>query len=229
MPDRDAGTIWLSPKMAKYIRGPEVPYFDSFGEAIEPESPTQAFRRLLDELPPTDADIIELTLAGKEQWEIGVILGYTQAAISFRLQKAVRRLKFLAGRPKYTREELAQKLSRVVKNSDKNRVLSPNRHPAFLAMHAYPANYSLEIMLCYWTTGSLSHTARELGLHDRTVRGRIEAMISQIESSEDPEMQRIAATYRQLQVGHGWMFRGNAPYRRREAIEARRAAELLDG
>lgn len=51
----------------------------------------------LQEVSPLEADIVDLTLRGIRQCEIGRILGLTQMAVSYRLRRALERLAWIRG------------------------------------------------------------------------------------------------------------------------------------
>ena len=85
------------------------------------------------------------------------------------------------------------------------------------------------MLVCYWYNGSFSHTAAELKICQPSVLIASKEAINKLALSDDLEVRRIADTYRQIQAAKGWMFKSDQPFRRKAAIEARRAEEMLRG
>jgi predicted XRE-type DNA-binding protein len=69
---------------------------------------------LLDRIPDREADLIYLYfIEKKRQADIATIFGVTQAAISYRLDRGIQRLKFLLSIPQMTEEELRNDLPEI--------------------------------------------------------------------------------------------------------------------
>jgi DNA-directed RNA polymerase specialized sigma24 family protein len=76
---------------------------------------------LLDKIPPREADLITLYyVCKKRQADIAEIFGVTQAAVSYRLDRGIQRLKFLLSIPTVTEEDLRRDLSEVFDQIDVN-------------------------------------------------------------------------------------------------------------
>lgn len=89
----------LTEEAINYLKGQD------FHERIEP---------LLDRIPEKEADIIQLYfLNEKRQADIAEIFGVTQAAISYRLARGIRRLKFLLDIISVSEEDLRRDLPKV--------------------------------------------------------------------------------------------------------------------
>jgi DNA-directed RNA polymerase specialized sigma24 family protein len=108
---------------------------------------------LLDDIPPFEADLIELYYGlRKKQCDIAEIFGpLTQAAVSYRLERAIERLKFIR-HMKQTWDGTAQ---------DMRRDLSP----------AFP-EIDVEILVGMWETTCQSEVAKRLHLTQGRVRHR---------------------------------------------------------
>jgi len=69
---------------------------------------------ILDRLPERESDLLDMYFFKKKrQAEIAGIFGVTQAAISYRLDRGIKRLKFLLSIPQVTEEELREGLPSV--------------------------------------------------------------------------------------------------------------------
>lgn len=104
----------------------------------------------LDKIPPIEADILTMMFQlGKHERDIGAIFGLTQAAISYRLGKAVKRIQFLREIPKISRGELREVLAEALQaGTSKGQVTNCGwRLEKYLAE-------DLEILMCYLETTS---------------------------------------------------------------------------
>jgi hypothetical protein len=223
---------FITPLDPALLRAKGIPYVDDLEtDKLEPESPTQSFESLLSQLPDTDADMLRMALGGLRQFQMVEILGLSQAGTSFHFQKALRRLKFVASRPQYTREELTEKLTKALGEANRIVISKPRRSrnkPRKTDRNSQPPRVSVAAMLVlYWYNGSFSHTAEELKICQPSVLIASKKAINKLTLSDDPEVQRIADTYRQIQEAKGWMFKSDQPLRRKAAIEDRRVEEML--
>lgn len=105
-----------------------------------------ALEPFFDRLPPFEGDLVSMTLLGKRQVDIASILGITQAGISYRLSRAVERLRFFAELPDLTTDEIRE-------------VLEPLMHP-----------FRVEVMIGMWTTSCQTEVADNLGFSQGRVR-----------------------------------------------------------
>lgn len=72
-------------------------------------------RMVLDRLPDRESDLIRLYFfLNKKQTDIAEIFGVTQAAVSYRLKRAINRIRFLIELPDVTKEELYHDLVPVM-------------------------------------------------------------------------------------------------------------------
>jgi hypothetical protein len=160
-------------EMANRFASPE-PLFDEPLEEEEKEKiesilsslhfETQV-RPLLDRIPDREADLIELYyIRKKRQADIAEIFGVTQAAISYRLDRGLQRIKFLLSMPQVTEED--------IRNTLPNVPLKP---------------IDVEILVGMWKTTCQTKVAAQLGLTQGLVRHRFfEALkVLKHKSSED--------------------------------------------
>ncbi len=105
---------------------------------------------LLDRIPEREADLIYLYfIQRKRQADIAAIFDVTQAAISYRLDRGIQRIKFLLSIPQVTEEELRQDLPLV-----------------------FSARIDVDILVGMWETTCQSEVANKLGLTQGRVRHR---------------------------------------------------------
>lgn len=111
-----------------------------YGEQILP---------LLDRIPEKEADFINLYyIQKKKQSDIAAIFNITQAAVSYRLDRGIQRIKFILDMPPFTEEQLREDLSKVFKPMD------------------------VDILMGMWKTTCQSEVALRLGLTQGRVRHR---------------------------------------------------------
>lgn len=114
---------------------------DDYKSRIEP---------LLDRIPEREADLIYLYfIQRKRQADIATIFGVTQAAISYRLDRGIQRIKFLLSIPSVTEDELRLDLP-----------------------DAFPQAIDVDILVGMWETTCQSEVASTLGLTQGRVRHR---------------------------------------------------------
>lgn len=117
--------------------------------------------RYLDRLPPYEADLIEMSLAGKRQVDIADVMGVTQAGISYRLRRACERIRFFSQLPDLTPEEIREALT-----------------PIMRPLH-------VEIMLAMWATSCQSESAGIVGVTQGRVRHAFITCVAQLEDLAD--------------------------------------------
>jgi len=112
---------------------------------------------LLDRIPKREADLIYLYyIQKKRQADIAEIFDVTQAAISYRLDRGLQRIKFLLSIPQVTETELRRDLPLIQDGHLK---------PAFKAI-------DVDILVGMWSTTCQSEVAMRLGLTQGRVRHR---------------------------------------------------------
>jgi len=122
-------------------------------------------RPLLDKIPNREADIVYLYyITKKKQADIAEIFGVTQAAISYRLDRGIQRIRFLLSIPQVTEEDMRGALPNVpFKQID------------------------VDILVGMWQTTCQSEVATRLGLTQGRVRHRFFGAVRILEkrASED--------------------------------------------
>jgi DNA-directed RNA polymerase specialized sigma24 family protein len=117
---------------------------------------------LLDRIPKREADLIYLYfIQKKRQADIAVIFKVTQAAISYRLDRGLKRIKFLLSIPQVTEDDIRRDLPAVFKEIDVN------------------------ILVGMWQTTCQSQVAENLGLTQGRVRHRFFKAVRVLKEAAD--------------------------------------------
>lgn len=138
---------------------------------------------LLDRIPEKEADLIYLYfIQRKRQLDIATIFGITQAAVSYRLERGIQRIRFLLSIPQTTEEELRADLPDVFpatsacpKCSGKDGKPSTYRTAAERCLVCNGDGTILidvAILVGMWRTTCQSDVANTLGLTQGRVRHR---------------------------------------------------------
>jgi hypothetical protein len=156
----------------------------AYQEPIEEESDDFKFdffanlervHELLPKIPEREADLIELYFeTGLKQAAIAQIFGVTQAAVSYRLERGIHRLKFLISLPQVTEEEMRADLPYVpFKKVD------------------------VDILVGMWVTTCQSEVATRLNLTQGNVRHRFFEAVKLLEKrgSEEPKFTPYAQIF----------------------------------
>lgn len=116
---------------------------------------------LLEHIPEREADLIHLYfIQRKRQADIAIIFGVTQAAISYRLDRGIQRIKFLLSIPQVTEEELRRDLPDV-----------------------FPQQIDVDILVGMWSTTCQSEVANQLHLTQGRVRHRFFKAVKTLEKA----------------------------------------------
>ena len=117
-------------ELANRFASPDALLDDEVPEELSDESMTALFSSddyetrvapLLDRIPEREADLIYLYyVCKKRQADIAEIFDVTQAAISYRLDRGIQRIKFLLAIPTVTEDELREDLDDVFEPIDVN-------------------------------------------------------------------------------------------------------------
>jgi Sigma-70, region 4 len=117
-------------ELANRFAAPDALLDDIDGVVVEESDELSGFspedfdirvRPLLDLIPEREADLIELYYVGKKrQADIAEIFKVTQAAISYRLDRGIQRIKFLLSIPTVTEAEIRDDLSTLFEDIDIN-------------------------------------------------------------------------------------------------------------
>jgi DNA-directed RNA polymerase specialized sigma24 family protein len=119
---------------------------------------------LLNRIPQREADLIYLYyIQKKRQADIAEIFGVTQAAISYRLDRGLQRIKFLLSIPQASEDELREDLAELFEPIDVN------------------------ILVGMWQTTCQSEVANRLGLTQGRVRHRFFKSIETLKKREEED------------------------------------------
>jgi DNA-directed RNA polymerase specialized sigma24 family protein len=122
---------------------------DDEAEQLDPSYEAQIVP-LLPRIPVREADLLELYfIQKKRQADIAIIFGVTQAAISYRLERGIQRIKFLLSIPRLTEQEIREALPLAFDNP-----------------------IDINILVGMWQTTCQSEVATKLGLTQGRVRHR---------------------------------------------------------
>lgn len=147
---------------------------------------------LLDRIPDREADLIELYfLQHKRQADIADIFGVTQAAVSYRLDRGIQRLRYLLSIPQVTEEELRDDLCRAFPNQVECPKCSQVEGTCPLCNSTGLIHVDVEILVGMWMTTCQSEVALILNLTQGRVRHRFFKAVSTLaelaEKNEDLE------------------------------------------
>lgn len=172
-------------ELANRFSGEENPFEDfqldeltvdayEFEEDLLPEGHEARVESLLDRIPEREADLIYLYyILKKRQADIAAIFEVTQAAISYRLDRGLQRIKFLLSIPEVTEEQLREDLPKVL-----------------------PQKIDVDILVGMWQTTCQSEVATKLGLTQGRVRHRFFKAVKVIEIAAEKDT--IFDPYRQI-------------------------------
>lgn len=117
---------------------------------------------LLDRIPSREADLIYLYFVEKKrQADIAVIFGVTQAAVSYRLDRGLKRIKFLLSIPPVQEEDIRRDLPEIFKPID------------------------VDILVGMWKTTCQSEVASQLKLTQGRVRHRFFKAVRVLKEAAD--------------------------------------------
>lgn len=131
------------------------------------EDPEDVLMPLLERLPEREADLIYLYYVRKKrQADIAEIFNVTQAAISYRLDRGLQRIKFLLSIPQITEDEIRKDLG----------VLCTRGKQTFKTI-------DVDILVGMWETTCQSEVASKLGLTQGRVRHRFFKAVKVLEEA----------------------------------------------
>lgn len=147
---------------------------DDMASFLSSESYEDRIAPLLDRIPQREADLIYLYfIQKKRQADIAVIFNVTQAAISYRLDRGLKRIKFLLSIPQVNEEDMRRDLPALFKEID------------------------VDILVGMWSTTCQSEVATRLGLTQGRVRHRffkaVDALVAK--AAEDPVFEPYAKIF----------------------------------
>jgi DNA-directed RNA polymerase specialized sigma24 family protein len=144
-------------------------YHTTMEEDNVSQYPVDRVLEKINRLPAREADMLMLYFfQKKDQADIGVIFKLTQGAISYRLKRAIQRLKFLLAMPDLDKAQMIEDLSPFM-----------------------PEAIYLEVMVGMWETTSQSAVARRLSTSQGRVRYRFMKGLKNLRENlaDNPHMQ----------------------------------------
>lgn len=160
------------------------------GEKIKLKGSMEQVKDLLSKIPEREVDLIYMYfILNKGQKQMARILNITQGAVSLRLRKAIKRLKFLVDLPKIDLEAMRNDLFTLLNNGN-TRIWCIQCKKEFDILHdTCPIckssdiiqNIEIVIMLRMFETSCQSVVAREVGLSQCGVRHRFLRNLKKIE------------------------------------------------
>lgn len=138
---------------------------------------------LLDRIPEREADLIFLYfIEKKRQADIATIFGVTQAAISYRLDRGIQRLKFLLKIPQVTEEDMRGDLPEIFPTkSGCPRCETLPGGGCLICAGSKSILIDVEILVGMWATTCQSEVASKLGLTQGRVRHRFFKAVKTLE------------------------------------------------
>ncbi len=134
---------------------------------------------LLDRIPERESDLIYLYfIQGKRQADIAEIFGVTQAAVSYRLDRGIKRIQFLLSIPQVSEEELRRDLPNVFPAASPCpkcfgvEAEQPCEDISCVCKGSGSILIDVEILIGMWATTCQSEVATMLGLTQGRVRHR---------------------------------------------------------
>jgi len=157
---------------------------ENFEDRIEP---------LLERIPEREADLILMYFVHeKRQADIASIFGVTQAAISYRLDRGIKRIKFLLSIPQVSKEELRRDLPLVFTNLSpcprcQGKDAKPQPDGCSLCCNEGAVNIDVDILIGMWETTCQSEVATQLELTQGRVRHRFFKAVKVLEGAAEKE------------------------------------------
>jgi len=144
---------------------------------------------LLDRIPSKEADLIYLYfIQRKRQLDIATIFGITQAAVSYRLERGIKRIQFLLSIPQITEEELWADLPEVLPASSPcpkcvNKASEPARTSSACPVCNGTGTLLIDVAILagMWRSTCQSDVANTLGLTQGRVRHRFFKAVETLE------------------------------------------------
>lgn len=133
---------------------------------VNAEGIEERIESLLERIPEREADLILMYFVqGKRQADIALIFGVTQAAISYRLDRGIKRIKFLLSIPDIMKEDLQRDL------------------PTVFPPQKDGSNIDVDILVGMWETTCQSEVATRLKLTQGRVRHRFFKAVKVLEEA----------------------------------------------
>lgn len=164
-------TVDPSEMEARFATEDGLSYVDSiFEEPTEDDlEKIQMVRHILPQLPPREADFVELYYFKKlRQTDIAEIFGVSQPTVCYRLARAAARIRFLLDLPQVDAAVLEADLSGLLREI-----------------------LDVQIMLLMWETTCQSEVAKRLGVSQGLVRHRFLRAVKRLETAQHDNYVRL--------------------------------------
>lgn len=157
----------------------------------KPQLTEHELELVLDKLPPIEADMVWLWFHGKGQTDIATIFGMTQAAVSYRIMRATKRLQyFIQVQSLFTPEDIERDLRGEIRDLD------------------------VEILKVSWMCTSQTVTAKTLGMSQGRVRHRlfkcVRFTLPKI-AAEDPKLEVYLRGFTSMLGHRSWNITREVP------------------
>jgi len=175
------------PQLRQLIEGPDPEPSELAGDR---EGQLEELLNLMELLPAKEYEMVRMFyFEQKLQDHIAYIHGCTQAAVSYRIGRAIERLKFLAALPKLPDDEIEA-------------LLTPHFGEADLA-----------VLMTYRHTASQSKSADQLGISQGRVRHRLIKSVARLEeiAKADPTFKEVAKLFCMLRDHPNVLFEVQLP------------------
>lgn len=148
---------------------------DALAELMTGDSYEAVLEPLLENIPPKEADFIYLYfIKDKRQSDIAQIFEITQAAVSYRLARGIKRLKFLHAHSilKFSEEEMRSTLKEIFPTKFECYKCSSEEGTCKICKGTKVIDIDVEILVGMWLTTCQSVVAARLGFIQGRVRHR---------------------------------------------------------
>lgn len=163
--------------------------------ALESQECKVQLQPLLERIPEREADIIQLYfLMDKRQADIALIFGMTQAAVSYRLARGIKRIKFLLDIPDVSREQMQKDLSEIftTKAGGKESDWGPRTIDGI--------HIDVQILIHMWETTCQSVVAQQLNLTQGRVRHRFFKAVTRLKeiAAQNPKYEPYSQIFSKI-------------------------------
>ncbi len=171
----DGFIVYLTPEELEHMSEEKLQSSDSIHEFDELLDKKDMVETLMDRLPKREADMLYFYFYKKKfQADVGKIFGVSQGDVSYRIKRAIKRIKFLLNYPDIDPDLMIEELSEVLPFENINEVLTEDviRKITPSGLDFCGSNMYLRIMVGMYQTSSQSVVANQLGIYQNRVRYR---------------------------------------------------------
>lgn len=163
---------------------------------LESQEYKQRLQVMLERIPPREADIIDLYfLMDKRQADIATIFAMTQAAVSYRLARGIKRIRFLLDIPDVSREQMLSDLSEVFVVRAGSKDLQDGDPRTIDGIHI-----DVQILVHMWETTCQSVVAQQLRLTQGRVRHRFFKAVARLKeaATQNPKYEPYSVIFNKI-------------------------------